>query len=92
MKLDWKNFVDEIKSCKKIVSSSLHGCIIAESYGIPVEWIVLSDKVLGNGFKFRDYLSATDRKSFDEPLTEDKLKEQQEALIKVFKDYLNGRK
>lgn len=80
---DWRGFVREIKQCKKIVSSSLHGLIIAEAYGLQAEWRVYSDKVLGKGFKFRDYLSATDRESFDEPLDKSKLKSIQDSLIKA---------
>jgi pyruvyltransferase len=80
---DWKSFVNEIKQYKKIISSSLHGLIIAEAYGIPVEWKEYSNEVIGNGFKFRDYLSGTDRTSFDEPLTKEKLKEIQMNLLKV---------
>ena len=80
---DWKPFVDEIKQCKKIISSSLHGLVIAEAYGIPVEWQVYSNKVIGDGFKFKDYLSATDRESFDESLDKSKLKSIQDNLIKA---------
>lgn len=58
---DWKTVVENIKSCKRIVSSSLHGIIIAEAYGIPAEWIYYTDKVIGQGFKFRDYLTGTGR-------------------------------
>ena len=58
---DWKGFVRDVKSCKRIVSSSLHGLVIGEAYGVPVEWVVLSDKVIGSGFKFRDYLTGTGR-------------------------------
>ena len=58
---NWKRFVDEVKSCERIVSSSLHGIVIAEAYRIPAEWAVYSDKVLGQGFKFRDYLTGTQR-------------------------------
>jgi len=58
----WKKFVEEVKSCGRIISSSLHGIIIAEAYGIPAEWRVYSDKVIGKGFKFRDYLAGTGRK------------------------------
>lgn len=82
----WQNFVDEVIKCEKIVSSSLHGCIIAEAYGIPVEWVVLSDRVAGKGFKFRDHLSATNRTNFSESLDLKELKEIQNQLIKVLKD------
>lgn len=58
---DWKKVIRQIKSCKKIVSSSLHGIIIAEAYGIPAVWEEYSNNVIGNGFKFRDYLTGTGR-------------------------------
>lgn len=80
----WRAFINEIKECETIISSSLHGCIIAEAYGIPVKWITLSDKVVGNGFKFRDYLSATDRTAFNQPFN---LKEQQQNLLKALRNY-----
>jgi hypothetical protein len=59
--LPWKEFVDRILECRSIVSSSLHGIVIAEAYGIPATWEVYSDKVIGKGFKFRDYLTGTGR-------------------------------
>lgn len=80
---NWKTFVEEIKKCKKIKSSSLHGLIIAEAYGIPAEHIKLSNNVVGGDFKFKDYLSASDRTSFSQPLTSTKLKELQEGLIRA---------
>ena len=63
----WKTFVDEINSCERIISSSLHGLVISEAYGIPVEWVVLSNRVVGGGFKFRDYLTGTNRTDFSQP-------------------------
>ncbi|RYZ84136.1 MAG: polysaccharide pyruvyl transferase family protein [Proteobacteria bacterium] len=50
-----QEFVREVKSCECILSSSLHGLICADSYGIPNAWIRLSDEVVGGDFKFRDY-------------------------------------
>ena len=49
------NVVRAIKSCEMILSSSLHGLVCADAYGIPNVWIKLSDKLLGGSFKFRDY-------------------------------------
>lgn len=50
--------VKKIAQCKIILSSSLHGLIIADSLRIPNMHIVLTDKLLGDGFKFDDYYSA----------------------------------
>lgn len=47
--------VKELTSFKKIISSSLHGIIIAHAYGIPAAWWKPSDKLNGDGSKFEDY-------------------------------------
>lgn len=48
----------KIAECKVIISSSLHGLIIADSLGVPNRHIVVTDNLLGDGFKFDDYYSA----------------------------------
>lgn len=50
-------FLREVASCEFILSSSLHGLIVADAFHIPNAWIELSQEVKGGGFKFQDYYS-----------------------------------
>lgn len=54
-----KSFIDEIKSCESILSSSMHGCILSDAYNIRNKRIILSDNITGADFKFSDYYSVT---------------------------------
>ena len=64
---DWKQIINAICSCEFIVSSSLHGIIASDAYGIPNIWVKFSDKVTGNGFKFQDYFASVKR-DISEPI------------------------
>ena len=56
---DWKDTIDRIYNSKLVISSSLHGCILAEAYGIPA---ILLDNVEGDDmFKYNDYYYSTGR-------------------------------
>lgn len=52
--------IAEIASCATIISSSLHGVIIAQSYGIP-SMRLQHGKVVGGNYKWADFQSAMDR-------------------------------
>ena len=58
---DWKSFVNEIMSAEKVISSSLHGIILAESYGIPCVWL---NDIPDSPFKYEDYYLSTGRSTF----------------------------
>jgi hypothetical protein len=47
--------IDHMRKFSPILSSSLHGIILAHAYGIPAAWVRLSDKLFGDGVKFADY-------------------------------------
>lgn len=52
---DIEPFIDELASCDAIASSSLHGLIASDTYGIANTHLLLSDKLAGGEFKFNDY-------------------------------------
>lgn len=56
-----EDVVNQIASCDRIVSSSLHGIICADAYGVPAYWVRASSNLLGDGFKFEDYFSSVGR-------------------------------
>lgn len=55
-----ERIIDEMLSCEKIISSSLHGLIAAHAYKIPAQWVRFSDKIIGDDFKYHDYFSSYD--------------------------------
>ncbi len=55
---DVESVTDQILQCKRIISSSLHGVIIAHAYQIPAVWVKFSENVFGDGIKYQDYFES----------------------------------
>ncbi|MDI6627494.1 MAG: polysaccharide pyruvyl transferase family protein [Rhodococcus sp. (in: high G+C Gram-positive bacteria)] len=55
--------IADITACDFVMSTSLHGLIVADSFGIPNAWIELTQDIGGNGYKFDDYYSVFDREA-----------------------------
>ena len=53
--------ITDILSCENIISSSLHGLILSDAYNVPSKFMDFGGNIGGDGFKFQDYYSTTDR-------------------------------
>ena len=60
-------FIDHLKECEMIISSSLHGLIAADAYGIPNHRVKISKLLLGGDFKYLDHYASVKREHY-EPL------------------------
>jgi pyruvyltransferase len=77
---DVEGVIEAMLSCRRIVTGSLHGLVIADAYGIPSSWVT-SKTAYGGYYKFYDYF-ATVQKFRDPhqvdtsiPLTADRLRD-----------------
>jgi pyruvyltransferase len=77
--------VNEILSCELVASSSLHGIVVADAYGVLSTWLEFSDKVVGEGFKFRDYFRSVHR-DVTRPLAVDR-ETTVAGILDSFQDY-----
>ena len=64
---DIEEVIDNILSCEKVASSSLHGVIVSDAYSIPSVQLKFSDDVVGGSFKFKDYMASVNRQ-YKKPL------------------------
>lgn len=64
----WTDFIDRIRECEIILSSSLHGLIVADAYRVPNVWICISDEEKNHGyFKYHDYFLSVKRQYQSQP-------------------------
>lgn len=58
----WDVVVNEILDSKFVISSSLHGLVIADAYGIPARWLRLTENE--PEVKYHDYYLGTNRENY----------------------------
>lgn len=92
--LPYKQVIDKICNSKLVLSSSLHGLILAETYGIPA--VLIRSNPNEPIFKYEDYFRGTGRESatFASTIAEGlkmaptkPLKVDQEALLQTLKNW-----
>ena len=89
---DIYRIIDEINECEFIISSSLHGMIIPDAYGIKSMWIDFTNdkgtsEVFGAGFKFKDYFMSVNRPVTDPYVITNDSNVKIDDIISTFKDY-----
>lgn len=57
----WTDIIDVIYSCNVILSSSLHGLIVSDAYGIPNCWLKSKESDICNAAKYKDYFMSVGR-------------------------------
>ena len=89
--LETTNIIDKIKeitSYSYILSTSLHGIIVAHAYGIPAIWIQ-QNKIDGDGIKFKDYFSSIGIPLYSGFKEIDQILESEESIVSFFYDNNN---
>jgi pyruvyltransferase len=77
---DVEGVIEAMLSCRRIVTSSLHGLVIADTFGIPSAW-VMSLTAHGGAYKYFDYFSTVNKfrnpRDFDSsrPVTAQRLRD-----------------
>lgn len=58
----WRNVIRQVKACERIITTSLHGIVVADAYGIPVTWHgSYSGGLVSENLKFQDHFLGTGR-------------------------------
>ena len=56
-----ESVINDILSCEKTISSSLHGLIVSDAYNIPNTWVKFDNNIKGDDTKFHDYFKSVNR-------------------------------
>ncbi|MGJ3236253.1 polysaccharide pyruvyl transferase family protein [Marivirga sp.] len=60
-----ESLVTQLLECNHILSSSLHGIILADAYKIPNLWITINNRLVGGEFKFHDYFLSNNKDIYE---------------------------
>lgn len=83
---DVETFVDSVANSEYVLSTSLHGIIIAHAYGVPVVWIK-KGYIKSSDFKFYDYFSSVGVRC-ERPLTNiEEILKNEDSVKKTFDDF-----
>ena len=91
---NFTKFIDDIKECEFIISSTLHGVIISLAYFKKTIWTRFSENVIGGDFKFQDFFESLniqyqDPKYNDKKLLKNYIKLEKEYMFNLGLDILN---
>lgn len=78
--------VEEINSCEYILSTSLHGVIVAHAYDIPALWIK-KGYIGTDGFKFHDYFSSVKIPLYHGITDIDEILKNDSRVLELFDEY-----
>lgn len=80
---DVEKITESFLKCENIVSSSLHGVIVAHAYGIPAVWQKFSGNIFGDDIKYQDYFESVKISSYKSDIIDVKMN--MEELVNLFK-------
>jgi hypothetical protein len=75
--------INEIAACNYVLSTSLHGLITADSFGIPAAWARREPDLWGGRFKFLDYESAATPGTTREMILDDAVPTPKELIARA---------
>jgi hypothetical protein len=64
---------NQFLQCESIISSSLHGVIVAHAYEIPAVWQKFSEDVFGDDIKYQDYFESVQLKPYTSKVIDKKM-------------------
>lgn len=84
--------IQQISECEMILSSSLHGLIVADSINVPNLRLIISENLVGGDYKFHDYYSVYENDRYAPLLPKDilnlSLSEIRELILDNYKEPL----